>query len=188
MTRLFDTLRNERGGVLVIVAVFLTSGVMLLAFSIDVGHWFEHKRHLQLQVDNGAFAGATNFNGCISASTADRADKTKPANVAIQDMARKFAGDTVHVASALNPQVNNRANVTVVLNSTKYPSDGGTDYSDPNGPFCQSGYVDVKSTEVYIQIDLTMKREALALVGSPTRPAAKDGRLPNDLLVWLESL
>jgi integrase/recombinase XerD len=50
------------------------------------------------------------------------------------------------------------------------------------------GHVDVKSTEVYIQIDLTMKREALALVGSPTRPAAKDGRLPNDLLVWLESL
>jgi integrase/recombinase XerD len=50
------------------------------------------------------------------------------------------------------------------------------------------GHVDVKSTEVYIQIDLTMKREALALVGSPTRPAAKDRRLPNDLLVWLESL
>lgn len=50
------------------------------------------------------------------------------------------------------------------------------------------GHVDVKSTEVYIQIDLTMKREALTLVGSPTRPAAKDGRLPNDLLVWLESL
>jgi integrase/recombinase XerD len=50
------------------------------------------------------------------------------------------------------------------------------------------GHVDVKSTEVYIQIDLTMKREALTLVGSPARPAAKDKRLPNDLLVWLESL
>lgn len=50
------------------------------------------------------------------------------------------------------------------------------------------GHVDVKSTEVYIQIDLTMKREALTLVGSPTRSAAKEARLPNDLLVWLESL
>jgi site-specific recombinase XerD len=50
------------------------------------------------------------------------------------------------------------------------------------------GHVDVKSTEVYIQIDLTMKREALTLVGSPTRPAAKAARLPNDLLFWLESL
>jgi hypothetical protein len=62
-------------------------------------------------------------------------------------MARKFSGDTVHVASALNKQVNNRPNVTVVLNSTKYPSDGGTDFSDPNGPFCQAGYVDVKATD-----------------------------------------
>jgi hypothetical protein len=147
MKRLVDIFGSERGGVLVVVAVFMASGVMLLAFSIDVGHWFEHKRHLQLQVDNGAFAGATNFDGCISASAADRADKTKPGNVAIQDTARKFSGDTVHVASALNKQVNNRPNVTVVLNSTKYPSDGGTDYSDPNGPFCQAGYVDVKATD-----------------------------------------
>src|SRR5437588_5445621 len=147
MRNWFDTFRSERGGVLVIVAIFMSSAVMLVAFSIDVGHWFEHKRHLQLQVDNGAFAGATNFNGCISASSADRADKTKPANVSIQDTARKFAGDTQHVVSALNPQVNNRTHVTVVLNSTKYPSDGGTDYDDPAGPFCQSGYVDVKATD-----------------------------------------
>jgi Flp pilus assembly protein TadG len=147
MKQLSGRLRNERGGVLVIFAVFLASGVMLLAFAIDVGHWFAHKRHLQLQVDDGAFAGATNFNGCIGASAADRADKTASANVSIQDMARKFGGDTKNVASALNPQVNNRANVTVVLNSTKYPKDGGTDYSDPAGPFCQSGYVDVKATD-----------------------------------------
>jgi hypothetical protein len=147
MRRLVDIVRGERGGVLVIVAVFMSSGVMLLAFAIDVGHWFEHKRHLQLQVDDGAFAGATNFNGCIGASATDRADKTASVNVSIQDMARKFSGDTKHIASALNPQVNNRPNVTVVLNSTKYPSDGGTDYSDPNGPFCQSGYVDVKATD-----------------------------------------
>src|SRR5437870_6277468 len=122
MRNAFHEIRSERGGVLVIVAIFMSSAVMLQAFSIDVGHWFEHKRHLQLQVDNGAFAGPTNFNGCISASAADRADKTKPANVSIQDVARKFSGDTKNIASALNAQVNNRANVTVVLNSTKYPS------------------------------------------------------------------
>ncbi len=49
------------------------------------------------------------------------------------------------------------------------------------------GHADVKTTEVYVQIDLTMKREALSLVGSPARPA-KSTRLPNDLLLWLESL
>jgi len=49
------------------------------------------------------------------------------------------------------------------------------------------GHADVKSTEVYVQIDLTMKREALSLVGSLARPA-KSTRLPKDLLLWLESL
>jgi site-specific recombinase XerD len=49
------------------------------------------------------------------------------------------------------------------------------------------GHADVKSTEVYVQIDLAMKREALALVGSPARPP-KGGRLPPDLLGWLEAL
>ena len=49
------------------------------------------------------------------------------------------------------------------------------------------GHADVKSTEVYVQIDLTMKRDALSLVGSPVQPA-KGRRVPNDLLLWLESL
>ena len=48
------------------------------------------------------------------------------------------------------------------------------------------GHADVKSTEVYVQIDLTMKRDALSLVGSPAR--AKKMHLSNDLLCWLESL
>lgn len=50
------------------------------------------------------------------------------------------------------------------------------------------GHADMKSTEVYVQIDLAMKREALTLVGSPARPGLKGGRLPDDLLGWLESL
>ena len=30
----------------------------LLTFVVDVGNWFVHKRHLQMQADAGAFAGA----------------------------------------------------------------------------------------------------------------------------------
>lgn len=50
------------------------------------------------------------------------------------------------------------------------------------------GHVDVKSTEVYIQIDLDMKREALTQAGTPTCAISKRGRLPKDLLAWLEAL
>jgi site-specific recombinase XerD len=49
------------------------------------------------------------------------------------------------------------------------------------------GHADVKSTEVYVQIDLEMKRDALAQAGTPTC-AAKSSRVPKDLLAWLEAL
>jgi integrase len=50
------------------------------------------------------------------------------------------------------------------------------------------GHADVKSTEVYVQIDLAMKRDALTLVGSPVRRGPKGGHLPKDVLDWLEAL
>jgi integrase/recombinase XerD len=50
------------------------------------------------------------------------------------------------------------------------------------------GHVDVKSTEVYVQIDLEMKRDALTVTGSPTCLPSKRSRPPSDLLAWLESL
>lgn len=49
------------------------------------------------------------------------------------------------------------------------------------------GHADVKSTEVYVQIDLEMKRDALTQAGTPTC-AAKRSRVPKDLLAWLEAL
>ena len=50
------------------------------------------------------------------------------------------------------------------------------------------GHADVKSTEVYVQIDLEMKREALNLAGTPTRALPKRRRLEEGLLAWLEAL
>lgn len=50
------------------------------------------------------------------------------------------------------------------------------------------GHVDVKSTEVYVHIDLEMKRQALMQAGTPTSVSAKRSRLPQDLLAWLEAL
>ena len=50
------------------------------------------------------------------------------------------------------------------------------------------GHADVRSTEVYVQIDLDMKRDALARSGTPTGPPAKRTRLPKDLIAWLEAL
>lgn len=150
VSALRSRLGRERGGVLVIVAVFMAVAIGIATLVVDVGHWFEHKRHLQGQVDAGAFAGAALFNGCVAASASDRSNAGSAANAAISNEARKYAGDTQTNPSALNAQVNNKANVTVLLNSTKFPNQGGANYDDPNGPPCQSGYVDLKSTDANV--------------------------------------
>ena len=132
---------------LVLVVVVMASTIGLVSVVIDVGHWFEHKRHLQSQVDAGALAGGDVFNHCLAASSADRANPGSGANQALITEARKYSGDTKNLAAALNPQVNNASNVTVLVNSQKYANHGGFDYSDPAGPPCKAEFVDVKATD-----------------------------------------
>ena len=50
------------------------------------------------------------------------------------------------------------------------------------------GHVDVKSTEVYVHLNLEMKRHALVQAGTPTLVSPKRPRLPKALLGWLEAL
>ncbi len=50
------------------------------------------------------------------------------------------------------------------------------------------GHADVTSTEVYVQIDLEMKRDALMATGTPTSVSPKRPRLRKGLLAWLEAL
>lgn len=50
------------------------------------------------------------------------------------------------------------------------------------------GHADVKSTEVYVQVDLEMKHKALESAGTPSL-VRKSGRpIGSELLAWLESL
>jgi len=50
------------------------------------------------------------------------------------------------------------------------------------------GHVDMKSTEVYVQADLEMKRKALDLSTGPQATQAPAPQLPSSLIEWLESL
>jgi len=50
------------------------------------------------------------------------------------------------------------------------------------------GHADVKSTEVYVQLDLEMKRKALEQVGTPSNASKPKRHIPPYLLEWLESL
>jgi Putative Flp pilus-assembly TadE/G-like len=134
-----DAAREERGVVLVIVALWLPVLLAFMVFVVDVGNWFVHKRHLQMQADAGALAGGGMF--------------TVPCNDAsIVAMARKYAGDPGATAP-YNVQVapTDPANVHVLVNSTDFWNDGGSDYSD-GGPPCAAKMVDLKLTEANLPL------------------------------------
>jgi hypothetical protein len=123
---------GERGSALVLVALCLPVLFGFMVFVADVGNWFVHKRHLQMQADAGALAGGGSFTFPCSDSP-------------IVASSRKYAGDP-GAPAAYNPQVSNQANVHVLVNSTSYWNEGGTDYSDGGAP-CSAKMVDLKLTE-----------------------------------------
>ena len=129
--------REEDGGVLVIVATWLLGVpvlIVVLILVVDVGNWFLHKRHLQLQADAGALAGGGVFTFPCS-------------DDAIVNVSRRYAGDPGSGAP-YNLQVapTDQSNIHVLVNSASYWNEGGTDYSD-GGPPCSTKFVDLKITE-----------------------------------------
>ena len=127
-------LQAENGGVLVWVALWLPVLVIFLALVVDVGNWFVHKRHLQLQADAGALAGGGVFRVPCS-------------NDPIVDNTRKYAGDSA-ASAPYNVQLppTDGGNVHVLINSSSFWNEGGTNYSD-GGPPCDTRFIDVKITE-----------------------------------------
>ena len=122
---------------LVIVATWLLGVpvlIVVLILVVDVGNWYLHKRHLQLQADAGALAGG----GVFTFPCSDDPIVTE---------SRRYAGDPSN-AAPYNLQVapTDQSNLHVLVNSASYWNEGGTDYSD-GGPPCSTKFVDLKITE-----------------------------------------
>jgi hypothetical protein len=112
--------------------------VLFVVFVVDVGNWFEHKRHLQLQADAGALAGGGVFT--IPCSDTPIVSET-----------RKYAGDP-SVAPPYNSQVGaiDQGNVHVLINSKTYWNQSGANFQD--GSPCAAKFVDVKITEANLPL------------------------------------
>jgi len=122
-----------------------------------------HKRHLQTQVDAGAFAAGTVFSGCFADAGA--------ANSAIRREALRYAGDMNREPATHNLQFQEPADVHVVLNSNHYwaggdpigdvplstaldntivyPGDLSPPAADPSDP-CETRFLDVKGTDATV--------------------------------------
>jgi hypothetical protein len=144
ITRSMHTVASEeRGGVLLITSIALAALVFVVALVIDVANWKEHSRHLQLQADAAALAGAHSLlaGGC--------------SDTLIANDTRRYAGSDVDGAGTVrtalyNDQVGGTpaSNMHVLINSAAYYGTAGAgDNTDPNGSPCAAKYVDVKITE-----------------------------------------
>jgi len=138
--RLADAGSRERGSVLVMAALWMPILVLMASFVIDMGNWFEHKRHMQLQADAGAFAAGGLFSGCFGDAAA--------ANTRIDAEARKYAGDRT-VTPRFNDQIGDptKSVVTVRINKKLYQVGGPGPDDTIEAAACTAKMVDVKITE-----------------------------------------
>jgi hypothetical protein len=137
-------LADERGATLVIVATWLPVLVLFITFVLDVGNWFEHKRHLQTQADAGALAAGGMFNACMG----DLLGGGTAGSAAIEATARQYAGDA-GTSGAYNAQIggSNKGAVTIRINHKTYAAGGPGPDDTVEQPPCQAKMVDVKATE-----------------------------------------
>jgi hypothetical protein len=136
---------DERGSIVVLGALLLPGLVLLIALSIDVGNWWVHKRHLQLQADAAALAGGGVFGECFS--------NPSGANAAIQNEATKYAGTG---GSVYNGQVGNanKGAITVLYQSKTYAAGTVAPDDTETQPPCNtpSFMFDVKATEANLPL------------------------------------
>ena len=130
--------REERGGVLVTTAIALPVIVLLATLVIDVGNWFEHRRHLQMQADSAVLAAA--------------GDVTFPCdNTAIKARAAQYGGlAALDGQGPYNVQIGGTlpANVHSVVNSPTWSGQAApVDPDVRTGEPCEARMIDVKLTE-----------------------------------------
>jgi Flp pilus assembly protein TadG len=120
--------RDERGAVMVLVAVTLPVILLFVAFGVEVGHWFDYSRNLQNRADAAALAAAVAYgNTCFTTPTGAQTD-------VVGKVAQQYAGPPAGTPAAnlpfpsINGTYKNQPNLTkgdpanfhMLLNSTQY--------------------------------------------------------------------
>jgi hypothetical protein len=91
---------SEGGAVLVLVAVCLPALALLAAFAIDVAHWYDYSRTLQLRADAAALAAGDQYGGICGATT-----PSATAMAAIGKMAQLYSGPPAPLSATDKPDL-----------------------------------------------------------------------------------
>jgi Putative Flp pilus-assembly TadE/G-like len=156
--RLRELLGGEGGAVVVMAALWIGFGLVpMIGLVVETGNWYEHKRHLQAQVDAAALAGGDLFGDCFngaggSAGMLNEATKYGGVN-------QGFFNGTGYPSVAypdsgiFNPQIggDKKGTVTLLYQSKTYqgqPTDPAPDNTETQEPCSTPSLMfDVKGTE-----------------------------------------
>jgi hypothetical protein len=168
---------REDGGIIVLAAMLLPVVLLFLSLSVDIGNWWVHKRHLQLQVDAAALAGGGLFGECFADPVGGSA--------AMQAEATRFGGGG---GSSYNGQVGgtNKGTITLLYQSKTYAA-GSVPADDTETALpCQTASLmfDVKGSEAGLPLLFSIPGLAnVAAINAHARVQLKqvevqDGMLP----------
>jgi hypothetical protein len=134
--------RDSRGAVLVFVVLVLPVMIGVGGLVVDVGNWFAHTRHLQVQADAAALAGAGRLRvPCLPGPVVDEAAKYSSV---------EYSGLGYTPGPGYNPQIGGTppAQLHRKMNSaTFYNQASPVDDTVVPGDPCVAKMVDVKLTE-----------------------------------------
>lgn len=137
------SLADAQGGVLVFVAVCLPIIIGVGGLAVDVGNWFVHKRHLQVQADAGLLAAAAQFRTACTTSGGS--------SVFAGEVAKYGSvGTSTAVPGGYNPQVGATpaARMHSLINSKTFYNQAQADDTDVGDPcLTRHKMIDVKLTE-----------------------------------------
>lgn len=124
-TALVRRLRNDEGSVLIAAAIAMLVMALLGTAVVQVGDWFQHRRHIQVRADAAALAGGQVLATCFnvpSSMTEQQADS------AIEAWAQSYGGfsttdpESGAVLPARNTQFGPSADNSMWFQSDTYPS------------------------------------------------------------------
>jgi hypothetical protein len=141
---------KQDGGILVAATLGMVGLIFMGLVLVQVGSWFQDRRHLQVRADAGALAGAQFFNECFVdplAGLNPKADMEKAAS--------QYAGFSKYLGTALAGQFTPARNTSfgtgsnaVLFQSKTYPGGSGGSDDTNTANECDSGNLalDVKLT------------------------------------------
>jgi Flp pilus assembly protein TadG len=154
-------LGEERGAMIITLALFSPLAILFMAYVIDLGDTFNHKRGLQVEADAAALSTGLTFNSCFVNKALG--------NTSIYQTAGQYGGvSTVTAPSSVsagptgtivsnmpmyNPQVGSvttQSNLHALINSQTYYNQSSpvdSDVPSSNADPCTAEMADVKVTE-----------------------------------------